>query len=72
MHVIGIVLLFLADLNGSKDILSNKYALTVFSIRQRGGGCQMRCRIVGNERKSEVGSMEGEGGLDIPSLNSHL
>ena len=41
MQLVGIVLLYSAGLNGSEDIESNKYALTLFRMRQRGEMCQM-------------------------------
>lgn len=58
MQLIGIVLLFLVGLSGSEDILSKKRALTFFRISQQGGLCQMRGRIVGNWKESEVGRIK--------------
>jgi len=55
---IGIVLLFLVGLGGSEDIYGKKRALTFFSVCQQGGLCQMRGRIVGNWKESEVGRIK--------------
>ena len=46
MQTIGVVLLFLVGLSGSKDVWNKKRSLTTFSILQRGGRCKEEYEFV--------------------------
>ena len=68
-------LLVLLGLSGSERLSHKERVIVetsaIFIVRQRGGLCQMRCRIGGNQEESWAAWKSGNG-LCITSLNSHF